>query len=120
MRRRTASFALALAPAFALALLVGCGETPAQGFERFYDGVASGSDEAYARLSTRAQAQFAAAGPAKGKDPARFLVSAVPKSTVRSIDVVEEHGDSAVVEVKDALGNKERVSMVKESGKWRV
>src|ERR1043166_5116879 len=95
--------ALALAIVFTAA----CGETPAQGFERCYGGVASGSDEAYARLSTRAQAQFAAATQAKGKDPARFLVSAVPKSTVRSIDVVEEHGDSAVVEVKDALGNKE-------------
>src|SRR5262245_26822614 len=109
--------------AFVLALTLlssACSETPQKGFERFFAAVAAGSDDAYARLSTRAQAQVSAAAQAQGKEPAKYLTSAVPKTTLRSIDVVEEHDAKAIVEVKDALGNKERVTMVKEDGRWRV
>ena len=97
-----------------------CGETPAQGFEKFYAALADGSDDAYGRLSTAAQAQFAGAARAKGLEPAKLLASAVPKTTVRSVDVVSQSKDTAVVEVKDALGRSQRVHMLRENGTWRV
>ncbi len=104
----------------AVLALSGCTETPAQGFEAFFSALADQSPEAFARLSTRAQADVSTAARNKGLEPTRFLTSAVPRSTVRSVTVVEDHGDSAVVEVKDALGNTQRVPMVKEEGRWRV
>src|SRR4051812_15490569 len=89
-----------------------CHETPAQGFEQFFAALADGKDGAYARLSTQAQAQFAEAARERGLEPAKLLATAVPRTTVRSVDVVEEHGDAAVVEVKDALGRSQRVHML--------
>src|SRR5689334_14656666 len=102
-----------LIPAMAAFMaLTGCAETPADGFEKFFGALAANDAAAFDRLSTRAQADFTAAARAKGLEPAAFLTSAVPKSTVRSVDVVENNGERAVVEVKDVLGNKERVQMV--------
>ena len=100
--------------------LAGCAETPAQGFEAFYAAIASGSDDAVLRLSTRARVAFTGAARAAGKEPGPFLAGAVPKTTVRSVTVAEERGDAAVVEVKDALGNVERVQMLRENGRWLV
>jgi hypothetical protein len=99
-------------------VLAGCHETPAQGFEAFY--AALGSEDAVQRLSPRAQAAFSGAVRAAGKEPGPALAAAVPKSTVRSIDVVEESGDRALLEIKDALGNTTRVTMVRVEGRWLV
>ena len=106
---------------FVVVTAAACHETPRDGFEAFYAALADGSQQdAYARLSNAAQAQFAGVARAKGLEPSAYLASAFPKVTVRRIDVVDEHGDRAAVDVVDALGNHERVQMVREDGRWRV
>lgn len=115
-----------------------CDETPARGFERFYEALAEGAgEEAVSRLTTRAQAQLAAAAAPRGLTPAQALAVTFPKSTLKAIAVVEGgsgdidddgdddgdgdgEGDRAVLEVTDALGKKERVLMRKEDGRWKV
>ena len=112
---------LVLASAPVVATFAACAaEGPSDGFEKFFAALADNDPAAFDLLSTKAQADFAAAARAKGLEPAAFLTSAVPRSTVKSLDVVENNGERAVVEVKDVLGNKERVQMVKEGGRWRV
>jgi hypothetical protein len=103
-----------------LASAAGCSETPSQGFEAFYAALADGSPDAYARLSTKAQAAVDVAARTKGIDPARFFASAPPKTTVRRIDVVDVSGDKATLNVVDALGNAAKVPMVRENGRWLV
>ena len=103
-----------------VAPIAGCTETPAQGFEAFYAAVAAGDEGAFLRLSSRAQAELGGAARKAGQEPAHYLVSATPKTTVRSIAVVEESADTAVLDVKDALGTSASVHMVKENGRWRV
>ncbi|HEY4223670.1 MAG TPA: hypothetical protein VGO62_20075 [Myxococcota bacterium] len=98
--------------------LAGCSESPAQGFEAFYAALAAGSDDAFARLSPRGQDAFRAA--AHSKDPAHFLASALPKTTVRSIEVVSESDSAADLDVKDALGQSQRVHMTKAGARWLV
>ena len=100
--------------------ITSCAETPTQGFEAFFSLVADGSDGAFQRLSLRARTGFADAARKRGQEPARFLVSSTPKSTVRTIAVVEQGEHTALLDVKDALGNSERVHMVREDGQWRV
>lgn len=110
-----------------------CDESPARGFERFYEALAEGAgEEAVSRLTTRARAQLAAAAAPRGLTPAQALAVTFPKSTLQAITVVEDgsdgdddgdgdgDGDRAVLEVTDALGKKERVSMRKEDGRWKV
>jgi hypothetical protein len=111
---------LALVLGLFVAVTASCTETPSQGFEAFYAALADGSPDAYARLSTKAQAAVDVAARQKGVDPARFFASAPPKTTVRRIDVVEQSGDHATLSVVDALGNAAKVPMVRENGRWLV
>lgn len=107
----------------------GCDETPARGFERFYEALADGDAEgASARLTRRARSQLEAAAAPRGLSPAQALAATFPKTTVKDIAVVEEiveevggnDAPRAILEVTDVLGRKERVLMRKEDGRWRV
>jgi len=106
--------------ALSLAPLVACSETPSSGFEKFFAATVDGSPEAYDRLTARAQAEVARAAATRGEDPARALVQSTPKTTLRKVAVLEESGHTAVLEVTDALGKSEKVSMKKEAGLWKV
>ena len=102
---------LAFVFAFVLAPAVGCAEGPSRGFERFYEGL--GSPAALDRMSTRARAKLDQAARAA-------LIATPPRMTLRRVSVVEERSGMAILEVEDTLGAKERVTMVREDGVWRV
>ena len=114
MRSLTSSLTLAATLAASLAATLmssGCADAPARGFEHFYEAL--GLSAALTHLSARARA---------GLDPqaAAALMSTPPRLALKRVRVVSESADVAVLEVEDALGAKERVTMVREQGAWRV
>jgi hypothetical protein len=105
----------------ALALVLSsCRESPARGFERFYDALVAGDDDAVKLLSARAQAQLQQAAAPRGLSAKDALQATFPKTTIRALKVVEDDGAHAVLEVTDPLGKSERVHMVLEDARWKV
>lgn len=94
-----------------LAIGSACAEGPARGFERFYEAL--GSPAALDHMSAGARA-------ALSPNARAALVTTPPRMSLRGVRVVEERADTAVLEVEDTLGAKERVTMVREDGVWRV
>ena len=127
MRRLAASLVAAL-------LLVGCrpAETPAERYRRFADAARKGrAGDVWSMLSARSRKALAdrakaLAGP---KPPAGLEVTAADlvlgdlaptAPRVKSVTVVRESRDAAVVAVEDASGARGEVSLVREDGEWRV
>lgn len=100
-----------LALVFVAALGCSDGPGPVRSFELFYEAL--GSPAALDSLSARARSRLS--------DEARVAMIATPaRMTLRSVSVVFERADQATLEVKDALGARKRVTMVREDGAWRV
>jgi hypothetical protein len=109
----------ALALAFALGACA-CEPTPAQGFEEFYGALVDGDALALDLLDAASRRQVEEAARAQGIAPVRVLAGDGVRSTLRAIRERERAGDRATLEVEDALGAKEAVTMVREQGRWRV
>ncbi len=107
-----------------LALVVtaagGCGESPAQGFEDFYGALVEGDARVLDRLATDTRRRVEEAARAQGREPARALAGAGVRSTLRAVRERSRSGAQATLEVEDALGTTELVTMVLEEGRWRV
>lgn len=114
---RTPRVVLALT---ALACALACAETPAQGFEAFYAALVAGDAAALERLDDASRARVLAAAQARGDEPVRLLAGAGVRSTLRAIREAERGDARATLEVEDALGATERVTMVKEHDRWCV
>ncbi|MCC7072746.1 MAG: hypothetical protein IT383_15575 [Deltaproteobacteria bacterium] len=110
----------AVALALALTGAGGCAETPAQGFEAFYAALVAGDAAALERLDDASRARVVAAAQARALDPVRLLAGSGVRSTLRAIRQHERDDERATLEVEDALGATERVTMVKERGRWCV
>lgn len=116
-RRRGAPLAL-LGP-----LLVGglaCADTPTRGFERFYEALVAGEARVLDELDAASKRAVEEAARARGLSPAAALAGAGVRSTLRALRVRERSATVATLEVEDALGNTEQVTMVLEDGRWRV
>lgn len=99
----------------------GCTESPVRGFEDFYEALADGETErALGRLTGPARQTLAAAAAPRGLTPGAALGVTFPKTTLKSITVLDEGGDQAVLEVTDVLGKSERVWMIREDGRWKI
>jgi hypothetical protein len=124
-----------VAPLLAAALLLAAcraPETPAELYRRFAEAARKGrAGEVWATLSTgsrkalaeRAKA-LAGAKPPPGMDVSAGdlvlgdLAPTAPK--VKSVTVLRESKDSAVVSVEEVGGARGEVSLVREGGEWRV
>jgi hypothetical protein len=99
----------------------GCMETPARGFESFYEALVDARPEdAVSRLSAGARDELTRAAAPHGLSLSDALAATFPKTTIRAIGVVEEGEGRALLEITDALGKKEQVAMVREDGRWKV
>ena len=109
--------------AIALATWVGalaCAETPAQGFEDFYGALVDTDARALDRLDASSRREVEQAARARQVEPVRVLTGEGVRSTLRAIRVRERTGARATLEVEDALGATEVVTMVLEQGRWKV
>ncbi|MBI1945183.1 MAG: hypothetical protein HYS27_05780 [Deltaproteobacteria bacterium] len=109
--------------AVALAVALGasaCGQTPTQGFEEFYGALVDGDAHALDLLDGASRRQVEQAASAQGIAPVRVLAGDGVRSTLRAIRERERAGERATLEVEDALGAKEAVTMVREQGRWKV
>lgn len=111
-----------------------CAERPADGFEAFFAAVAAkDADAAWDRLTLSSRAELEdlagrAQAQGRGKDVAAkdWLFGTADRpglamtSTLRRIEVREQTADRAVLEVFDATGKGERVTVRREDGRWRV
>ncbi len=122
------------APLLAALLLVACRppESPADRYRRFADAARKGrAGDVWSMLSVQSRKALAArakavAGP---KPPAGLDVTAADlvlgdlaptAPRVKSVTVMRESRDAAVVAVEDATGARGEVSLVREDGEWRV
>ena len=112
--------AVAVAVLLALGAGGGCGETPTQGFEDFYGALVAGDARVLDRLDSATRRRVEEAARAQGLEPARALAGAGVRSTLRAIRERERTDARATLEVEDALGTTEVVTMVVEQGRWRV
>jgi hypothetical protein len=126
----------ALALLVALALLAGAGcrapEGPADRYRRFAEAARGGrSGEVWSLLSggsRQALAEEARALAAKGPLPGVELSGqelvlgdlAPTAPRVKSVIVVRESQDAAVVSVEEEGGARREVSLLREGGEWRV
>lgn len=110
----------AMVSAWLSACLSGCGERPARGFEDFYAALVDGDARVLDRLDAASRRQVEEAARARGVDPAQALAGEGVRSALRAIRERDRAGDRATLEVEDALGNIEVVSMTLEDGRWRV
>ena len=102
-------------------LLIGACESPTDGFESFYAAVADGrADDAVARLTDPARTALEQGAKAANLSLADALAQTTVRSTLRQVEEVSRDGDTAIVEVTDALGHKERTRMKKVEGRWKV
>jgi hypothetical protein len=98
-----------------------CTESPTDGFEAFYQAVLDGDgDAARARMTARAYGPFAVATQAAHLTPSQALQATTMKTTVRQIVEVKRAGDSALIDVIDALGQAQRVHMLRVDNRWLV
>ena len=105
------------------ALLLGglaCGDTPTRGFESFYEALVAGEARVLDELDAASKRAVEEAARARGLSPAAALAGAGVRSTLRALRVRERSDTVATLEVEDALGNTEQVTMVLEDGRWRV
>lgn len=109
----------------ALALMLCCGvpacaETPTRGFEDFYQALVDADARALDRLDAASRREVEQAAGARGVEPVRVLTGDGVRSTLRAIRERERTGERATLEVEDALGATEVVTMVREQGRWLV
>lgn len=123
-----------LVPLLAVLLLTACRapESPADRYRRFAEAARSGhASEVWAMLSRRSRqalADRARALQGNNAPPGLDVTAAdlvlgdlaptAPK--VKSVTVLRESKDAAVVAVEEAGGARGEVSMVREDGEWRV
>ncbi len=116
-------------------LLVACRvpESPADRYRRFVDAARKGrAADVYAMLSTGSRKALAVRARAlQGEKPSPGVdISAFPDLVlgdlaptaphVKSVTVLRESKNAAVVSVEDASGARGEVSLVREGGEWRV
>lgn len=100
--------------------LAGC-DSPTRGFEAFYAAVVDGKpDTALERMTPQARADLDRLAQETGVKLEDALARITVHASLRSIDEVERTDTRAILEVKDALGQTERVHMVKVDGRWLV
>ncbi len=125
-----------VAPLLASALLLAAcrvPENPADRYRRFVDAARKGrAADVWAMLSTPSRKALAdrakalsSAKPSPGMDVSAFpdlvlgdLAPTAPR--VKSVTVLRESKDAAVVSVEDVAGVRGEVSLVREDGEWRV
>jgi len=130
---RVPNLALALAALAALAA-AGCRapEGPAERYRRFAEAARGGrAGEVWAMLSQGSRRALSQEGKGlAGKAPSASVDLSGPELVlgdlaptaprVKSVSVVRESGDEAVVAVVDEGGVRGEVTMVREGGEWRV
>jgi hypothetical protein len=131
LRRRGHPLALAVLAALAAA---GCRapEGPADRYRRFADAARGGrAAEAWALLSAGSRRaldeegkalQGKAASPGVDLSGQELLLGDLAPTAprVKSVTLVREAGDEAVVAVEDEAGIRAEVRLVREGGQWRV
>lgn len=124
-----------VAPLLASALLLaGCRvpESPAERYRRFVDAARKGrAGDVMAMLSTQSRQVLVArakalesANPTPGVDvsPTDLVLGDLAPTAprVKSVTVLRESKDAAVVSVEEVGGARGEVSLVREDGEWRV
>ncbi len=124
-----------VAPLLASALLLAAcrvSESPADRYRRFVDAARKGrAGEVWSMLSTQSRKALAVrakalsvSGPSARVDvsPADLVLGDLAPTAprVKSVTVVRESRDAAVVAVEDVTGFRGEVSLVREDGEWRV
>jgi hypothetical protein len=108
---------------FVLLLLLlssACG-SPERGFESFYAAMVDGSPRALEHLTRSSRLAVEEQARLHATTPEHMLHAASVRSTLRAVKEIERAGDDrAILLVTDALGKTERVTMVREDGRWRV
>ncbi len=104
--------------------LLGCEETPAEGFDAFLRAAYQKDLEAtWTRFDTTSQQrmeELAAIGATGGKDPRRHLLDVFGVVLVESIEVVAQDGNKARLSIVPTEGAAREVNMVKQGGTWRI
>jgi hypothetical protein len=99
----------------------GCGETPTRGFEAFYSAAVDGrADDALARMDAPLADGLRASAAQSGVTIEAALRGSLVRATLKEIREVSNDGSHAVLEVTDALGQKQLSHMKKLEGRWRL
>ncbi len=133
--------ALWVASLLTTVLCGGCGERPRDGFEAFFVATQQkDADAAWDRLTVASRASLeemagrrridlrAEQGSVKTMSAKDFLfgdgggaqAGLQMTATLKSVEVVEQDGARALVEVQDVLGQRSRVHMRQEDGRWKL
>lgn len=98
-----------------------CGETPTKGFEAFYSAAVDGrADEALARMDAPLASGLRASAAQSGMTIEDALRGSLVRATLKEIREVSNDGSHAVLEVTDALGQRQLSHMKKQEGRWRL